>query len=207
MEDQCGQILYAISHRAERERSLEERQKRQESSVPVSQAATAVERKLRQPSQSPVLHGGGQGSRGQDTFHVNHDSAPKVIEWFHQLVDPHRDIGLVRHRQHDAIDLLDLLPRDKWDVILRHRFLRMGQGIMDDHLKAVVSELMNDVWNAAVAQVWNVLLEGEPKHRDPKVLDRSIQPAEELDGLLSDKLPHPIVDPAAGQNDLRVIPY
>src|SRR5437764_746503 len=86
--------------------------------------------------------------------------------------------------------------------------MRLGHRVMYYRLYAELPQLRHDVWHAAVAQVWHVLLEGEPQDADARFFDGlDIGVDQQLDEPLRQELSHTVVHGAAGQDHLRVVAY
>lgn len=112
----------------------------------------------------------------------------------------------VLHRNNDAVVGGPLGGiRKECKVVLLADLFRVGMRVVDVDLAAVVAKLLDDINDARVADVGDVLLEGEAQHQDLRPLDGLACVDEVFHRLLGDVFSHRIVDPAPGEDHLRVV--
>ena len=83
------------------------------------------------------------------------------------------------------------------------RVLGACQRIVHLHLKAERFQLADDIDDARVARIRNILLEGQAEYRDDT--SSPLPPQQSPDAFFRNALAHAVVDPPAGENDFRVI--
>ena len=91
------------------------------------------------------------------------------------------------------------------DGDIPHRFVGIRLRIGDEHLHPIGAQLPDDVYHLGVSKVGTILLERQTQDSDLGALDVTPRGNHLLDSLLGDELPHPIVDPTTGRDDLGVI--
>jgi hypothetical protein len=81
---------------------------------------------------------------------------------------------------------------------------RIGQGVVNLYVYAVVLKLTDYVYDSGVADIGTVFLEGEAKHCDCRTKD-VVSGADHLaDGALGDEPAHAVVDALTGADTTKI---
>ena len=103
-------------------------------------------------------------TRGRYALHVDDDSACITQQDDDAGPAPLHERAM-RDGQNDRVGRAQCFPRDNLDSVFARCLFRIGAGIVNLDREAVVFELANDVDDACVAQVGDILLEREPQNR------------------------------------------
>ena len=113
--------------------------------------------------------------------------------------------GSVADGENGGIQAAQLVGANELYTVLVAGVVRVGVGVVDEGDDAKTLELANDVGDARVAQVGDVLLEGEAQHGDTCTADGDVFVDEHLHEFLGNERTHAVVDAPPREDDLRVI--
>ena len=109
------------------------------------------------------------------------------------------------HGQEDAVIRSGLRLSHQVEAVFLPRLLRIHPGVVHLHPHVVFRQFADNVHHPGVAQVRAVLLEGQTKHQHPGVVHLDAPPQHGLDQLGGRVGAHGVVEPPAGEDDLRVV--
>ena len=110
---------------------------------------------------------------------------------------------LVGHSENDSAVVAGL-GLDEVEAVFFIGIVRVGPGVVHVNPGAEAAQFGHHVYDAGVAQIRTIFLEGETQHQDGSVHHIKTATEHELDDLAGNVRAHAIVDAAAGKNDFRV---
>ena len=113
----------------------------------------------------------------------------------------------VRYGQDHRLVVLQTELRHQGNAQFVRGFLRLGPGIVHRNLQTKLLQFLNNVHHAGIAQIRAVFLERQAQHQHACAFDGNAFLDHQLHHLAGHKNAHGVVDPAAGQNHLRVVPH
>ena len=111
----------------------------------------------------------------------------------------------VRHGQDDRVGRAQRVARDEADAVLHRRRILVGARVVHLDVEAVILELANDVDDARIAHIGDILLEGEPQDRHHRAACADAAPDQGLHGLPGNVRTHCVVDAPARKDDFRLV--
>lgn len=111
----------------------------------------------------------------------------------------------MRNGDNQAVEAPHVLHGNEPHAVGALRLGGIGPWVGDHRLDAVLLEPLQDVLHLGVAHIRAVLLEGDAEHAHAGIGGREPRPHHLADGGVGNELAHPVVDLAAGEDDLGVV--
>ena len=112
---------------------------------------------------------------------------------------------VVSYSEDDAVVSIDRWFGYGGNSVLVLRFFDADPGIVYIDLDVVFRQLMNNIHDLGVAQVWTVFLEGQPHYQHAGTIDINAALKHALDQLRHHIGSHAVVQTTACQDDFRVV--
>src|SRR5690606_27015835 len=117
----------------------------------------------------------------------------------------HRRILTMWHRYEQAFVSPLLRLSSQAYTIFMLSFSTVCPAIGYIHLAAKIFQLIDNINNPSIAQIWTVLLEGQTHNQHTRISNGMSCFDHRLDQLGRYIRPHPIIDPAPSENDFRMV--
>src|SRR6266478_290513 len=111
----------------------------------------------------------------------------------------------VGYCQDQAVELGEAFERNQLDAVFALRFGRVRERIGNQCPDAEFAQARDDIWDAAVAQIGYILLEGDADNADLGALHGPLRRDQQLDETLRYKVAHAVINATAGKYYLRII--
>lgn len=111
------------------------------------------------------------------------------------------------HRQDHGVVATRPGLLDQRQVIFPFGGLRFHPGIVDIHLGAVDTQGVDQIDDPGIAYIRAILLEGQTHHQQTRPLNRNFCADHQAYDIAGNIFAHPVIDPAAGQNHIRMMAH
>ena len=108
------------------------------------------------------------------------------------------------HGQNQGVQIAQFVQGHQLLPVFVQGFRRIGLGVADQHVHAVIPELAHHIHHAGIAQVRHVFLKGKAQNAHPRAADDPSAFDHPLDRAFGHVFAHIVVDPAPCQDHFRM---